>query len=153
MHCIACVLQSGRRSGWKKTNAVLRGAWRNHYCPSPFSWLLQKTELEKLKTGSAYARKLFSLKRPRATERHSRRWITAAIDGTTVHARQRCRKPITLAVTFLIFGFIWEMKSYCDQQSKFQRETRVWATNSVANRAMAGAWSRNFGRLCCYPVL
>ena len=91
-------------------NDHLRGAWRDHCLPGPFSWFLHETGLESLKITSA---RCFLLKCQRKDSKKAKehrqfhgvlgRWRTAAIDRTTFHACQRCRKNAVLAI-FLGFG-------------------------------------------------
>ena len=83
----------------------LRGAWRDHRFPEPFSWFLHETGLESLKNTSA---RCFLLKCQRKVSKKAKehrqfrgvlgRWRTAAIDRTTFHTCQRCRKTAVLAV-------------------------------------------------------
>ena len=78
---------------------TLRGAWRDHCFPEPFSCFLHKTGLESLKITSACC---FLLKCQRKDSKKAKehrqfrgvlgRWRTAAINRTTFHACQRCQK-------------------------------------------------------------
>ena len=82
-----------------RDTAALRGAWRDHCFPEPFSWFLHKTSLESLKITAA---RCFLLKCQRKDSKKAKehrqfhgvlgRWRTAAIDRTTFHTCQRCRK-------------------------------------------------------------
>ena len=83
----------------------LRGAWRDHCFPEPFSLFLHETGLESLKITSACC---FLLKCQRKDSKKAKehrqfrgvlgRWRTAAIDRTIFHACQRCRKTAVFAV-------------------------------------------------------
>ena len=70
-------------------------------------------------------------------QKRAGRCRTAAIDSTAFFAHQRCRKTATLAVTF----WIWQVESFCDQQTtvSFKEETGAWAAAANlnnSNRAM-----------------
>ena len=110
----------------KKMPTFLRGAWTDHCFPAPFSWFLHETGLECLKITSP---RCFSLKcqrkdlDSRKVKEHRQfrgllgRWRTAAIDRTTFHACQRCRKTAVFAVFPRLWGVIWRGKAFGDQQS------------------------------------
>ena len=93
-----------------KAGCRLRGAWRDHCFPAPFSWFLHETGLECLKITSAGC---FSLKYQRKDTKKAKehrqfrgvlgRWRTAAIDRTTFHACLRCRKT----AVFAVFSRLW----------------------------------------------
>ena len=105
---------------------ILRGAWRDHRLPEPFSWFLHETGLESLKITSA---RCFLLKCQRKVSKKAKehhwfrgvlgRWRTAAIDRTTFHACQRCRKTAVFAVFSRLWGVIWRGKAFRDQQCHF----------------------------------
>ena len=120
----------------------LRGAWRDHRFPEPFSWFLHETGLESLKITSAHC---FLLKCQRKVSKKAKehrqfrgvlgRWRTAAIDHTTFHACQRCRKTAVFAVFSRLWGVIWRGKAFRDQQCQFltrnkslsiENESTVW---------------------------
>ena len=104
----------------------LRGAWRDHCFPEPFSWFLHETGLESLKITSA---RCFLLKCQRKDSKKAKehrqfrgvrgRWRTAPIDRTTFHACQRCRKNAVLAV----FSWLWvsfgEKKPFVNSNASF----------------------------------
>ena len=99
---------------WQK----LRGAWTDHCFPAPFSWFLHETGLECLKITSP---RCFSLKCQRKDSKKVKehrqfrgvlgRWRTAAIDHTTCHACQRCRKTAVFAVFPRLLGCYLARKS------------------------------------------
>ena len=109
----------------------LRGAWRDHCFPEPFSWFLHKTGLESLKIISADC---FLLKCQRKDSKKAKdyrqfrgvigRWRTAAIDGTTFRACQRCRKTAVFACAVFsrLWGVIWRGKAFRDQQCQFNKK-------------------------------
>ena len=105
------------------SRGLLRGAWTDHCFPAPFSWFLHETGLECLKITSPPC---FSLKCQRKDSKKVKehrqfcsvigRWRTAAIDRTTCHACQRCRKTAVFAVFPRLWGVIWRGKAFGDQQ-------------------------------------
>ena len=110
---------------------ALRGAWRDHRFPEPFSWFLHETGLESLKITSA---RCFSLKCQRKVSKKAKehrqfrgvlgRWRTAAIDRTTCHACQRCRETAVFAVFSRLWGVIWRGKAFRDQQCQFRTRNK-----------------------------
>ena len=112
-----------------KINSVLRGAWRNHCFPAPFSRFLHETGLERLKITSACC---FSLKCQRKDSKKVKehrhfsgvlgRWCTAAIDRTTFHACQWCRKTAVFAVS---------------SRSHLARKSLSWPAMPVSNKEQA----------------
>ena len=105
----------------------LRGAWRDHCFPEPFSWFLHETGLESLKITSALC---FLLKCRRKDSKKAKehrqfrgvlgRWRTAPIDRTTFNACQRCRKNAVLAVFFFSFGVSFgEWKPFVNSNASF----------------------------------
>ena len=105
---------------------LIKGAWRDHRFPEPFSSFLHETGLENLKITSA---RCFLLKCQRKISKKAKehrqfrgvlgRWRTAAIDRTTFHACQRCRKTAVFAVFSRLWGVIWRGKAFRDQQCQF----------------------------------
>ena len=118
----------------------LRGAWRDHCFPEPFSWFLHKTGLESLKITSACC---FLLKCERKDSKKAKehrqfrgvlgRWRTAAIDRTTFHACQRCRKTAVFAVFCGIGGVIWRVKAFRDQQWHFLTRNKSLSSENESN--------------------
>ena len=117
----------------------LRGAWRDHRFPEPFSWFLHETGLESLKITSA---RCFVLKCQRKVSKKAKehrqfrgvlgRWRTAAIDRTTFHACQRCRKTAVLAVFFSALGchlarksLSWPAMSVSNKKQEFEHRKRI----------------------------
>ena len=106
----------------------LRGAWRDHRFPEPFSWFLHETGLQSLKITSA---RCFLLKCQRKVSKKAkehrrfrgvlRRWRSAAIDRTTFHACQRCRKT----AVFAVFSRLWV---------SLARKSLSWPAMSVPNK-------------------
>ena len=121
-------------------NIILRGAWRDHCFPEPFSWFLHKTGLESLKITSACC---FLLKCQRKDSKKAKehrqfrcvlgRWRTAAINRTTFHACQRCRKTAVFAVFSRIWGVIWRVKAFCDQQCQFLTRNKSLSSENESN--------------------
>ena len=117
----------------------LRGAWRDHCFPEPFSWFLHETGLESLKITSA---RCFLLKCQRKVSKKAKehhrfrgvlgRWRTAAIDRTTFHACQRCRKTAVFAVFFSALGchlarksLSWPAMSLSNKKQEFEQRKRI----------------------------
>ena len=122
---------------------LLRGAWRDHYFPEPFSWFLHKTGLESLKITSACC---FLLKCQRKDSKKAKehrqfrgvlgRWRTAAVDRTTFHACQRCRKTAVFAVSSRLWGVIWRGKAFRDQQCQFLTWNKSLSCENESNCSM-----------------
>ena len=122
---------------------VLRGAWRDHCFPVPFSWFLHETGLESLKITSA---RCFSLKYQRKDSKKAKedrqfrgvlgRWRTAAIDRTTCHACQRCQKTAVIAVFPRLWGVIWRGKAVGDQQCQFLTRNKSLRSEKESNSSM-----------------
>ena len=117
----------------------LRGAWRDHCFPEPFSWFLHETGLERLKITSA---RCFLLKCQRKDSKKAKehrqlrgvlgRWRTAAIDRTTFHACQRCWKTAVFAVFFSALGchlakksLSWRVMSVSNKKQEFEERKRI----------------------------
>ena len=121
----------------------LRGAWRDHCFPEPFSWFLHETGLESLKITSA---RCFLLKCQRKDSKKAKeyrqfrgvigRWRTAAIDRTTFHACQRCRKTAVFAVFSRFRGVIWRGKAFRDQQCQFLTRNKSLSSENESNCSM-----------------
>ena len=122
-----------------KTWIKLRGAWRDHCFPEPFSWFLHETGLESLKITSA---RCFLLKCQRKNSKKAKehrqfrgvlgRWRTAAIDRTTFHACQRCRKTAVFAVFFSALGchlvrksLSWPAMPVSKKKQEFEQRKRI----------------------------
>ena len=121
----------------------LRGAWTDHCFPAPFSWFLHETGLESLKITSA---RYFSLKCQRKDSKKVKeyrqfhgvlgRWRTDAIDRTTFHACQRCRKTAVFTVFLRLGGVIWRGKAFGDQQCQFLTRSRSLSSEKESNCSM-----------------
>ena len=121
----------------------LRGAWRDHCFPEPFSWFLHKTGLESLKITAACC---FLLKCQRKDSKKAKEhrqfrgvighWRTAAIDRTAFHACQRCRKTAVFAVSSRIWGVIWRVKALRDQQCQFLTRNKSLSSENESNCSM-----------------
>ena len=130
----------------------LRGAWRDHRFPEPFSWFLHETGLESLKITSA---RCFLLKCQRKVSKKAKehrqfrgvlgRWRTAAIDRTTFHARQRCRKTAVFAVFSRLWGFVWRGKAFRDQQCHFLTRNKRLSIENESNCSMTSECVRTYG--------
>ena len=133
---------------WKQTNErkedrVLRGAWRDHCFPEPFSWFLHETGLESLKITSA---RRFLLKCQRKDSKKAKehrqfrgvfgRWRTAAIDRTIFHACQRCRKTAIFAVFFSALGCHLRGKAFRDEQCQFLTRKKSLSSENESNCSM-----------------
>ena len=118
---------------------ILRGAWREHCFPEPFSWFLHETGLESLKIISA---RCYLLKCRRKDSKRAKehwqfrgvlgRWRTAPIDRTTFHACQRCRKDAVLAVFSRLPGchlarksLSWTAMPVSNKKQEFERQKRI----------------------------
>ena len=133
---------------------ILRGAWRDHRFPEPFSWFLHETGLESLKITSA---RCFLLKCQRKVSKKAKenrrfrgvlgRWRTAAIDRTTFHNRQRCWKTAVFAVFSRLWGVIWRGKAFRDQQCQFLTRNKSLSSENESNCAMTSECVRT------YPIL
>ena len=130
-----------RAAAFTASNAFpLRGAWRDHRFPEPFSWFLHETGLESLKITSA---RCFLLKCQRKVSKKAKehrqfrgvlgRWRTAAIDRTTFHACQRCRKTAVFAVFSRLWGVIWRGKAFRDQQCQFLTRNKSLSSENESN--------------------
>ena len=107
----------------KLISKLLREAWTDHCFTTPFSWFLHETGVECLKITSP---RCFSLKCQKKDSKKVKehrqfrgvlgRWRTAAIDRTTCHACQQCRKTAVFAVFPRLWGVIWRGKAFGDQQ-------------------------------------
>ena len=64
------------------------------------------------------------------------RWRTAAIDRTTLHACQRCRKTAVLAVFSRLWGVIWRGKAFRDQQCQFLTRNKSLSSENELNGSM-----------------
>ena len=64
------------------------------------------------------------------------RWRTAAIDRTTFHACQRCRKTAIFAVFSRLSGVIWRVKAFRDQQCQFLTRNKSLSSESESNCSM-----------------
>ena len=121
----------------------LRGAWRDHCFPEPFSWFLQETGLESLKITSP---RCFLLKCQRKDSKKAKehrqfcgvvgRWRTAPIDRTTFHACQLCRKNAVSAVFSRLWGVIWRGKAFREQQCQFLTRNRSLSSENESNCSM-----------------
>ena len=121
----------------------LRGAWRDHCFPEPFSWFLHKTGLESLTITSA---RCFLLKCQRKDSKKAKEhcqfrgvlgcWRTAPIDRTTFHACQRCRKDAALAVFSQLRGVIWRGKAFREQQWQFLTRNKSLSSENESNCSM-----------------
>ena len=121
----------------------LRGAWRDHRFPEPFSWFLHETDLESLKITSAPC---FLLKCQRKVSKKAKehrqfrgvlgRWRTAAINRTTCHACQCCRKIAVFAVFSRLWGVIWRGKAFRDQQCQFLTRNKSLSSENESNCSM-----------------
>ena len=124
----------------KVNPCTLRGAWRDHRLPEPFSWFLHETGLESLKITSV---RCFLLKCQRKDSKKAKeyrrfrgvigRWRTAAIDRTTFHACQWCRKTVVLAVFSRLWGVIWRGKAFRDQQCQFLTRNKSLSSENESN--------------------
>ena len=61
------------------------------------------------------------------------RWRTAAIDSTTFHACQRCRKTAVFAAFSRIWGVIWRVKAFRDQQCQFLTRNKSLSSENESN--------------------
>ena len=101
---------------------IIRGAWRDHCFPAPFSWFLHKTG----QTWRSPLQAVLSLKCQKKDKKNAKehcqfcgvlgRCRTAATGCATFHACQRCQKIAVLAVIYPVLGLIWRVKAFNDQQ-------------------------------------
>ena len=127
----------------------LRGAWRDHRFPEPFSWFLHETGLESLKITSA---RCFLLKCQRKVSKKAKqhrqfrgvlgRWRTAAINRTTFHGCQRCRKTAVFAVFSWLWGVIWRGIAFRDQQCQFLTRNTSSSIENESNCSMTSECMR-----------
>ena len=121
----------------------LRGAWRDHCFPEPFSYFLHETGLESLKITSTHC---FLLKCQRKDSKKAKehrqfrgvlgRWRTATINRTTFHACQRCRKTAVFAVFSRLWGVIWRGNAFRDQQCQFLTGNKSLSSENESNSSM-----------------
>ena len=64
------------------------------------------------------------------------RWRTAAIDRTTFHACQLCRKTAVFAVFSRLWGVIWRGKAFRDQQCQFLTRNKSSSSENESNCSM-----------------
>ena len=64
------------------------------------------------------------------------RWRTAAIDRTTFHAGQRCRKTAVFAFFSRLWGVIWRGKAFRDQQCYFLTRNKSLSSENESNCSM-----------------
>ena len=123
---------------WQWPHKGLRGAWRDHRFPEPFSWFLHERGLESLKITSA---RCFVLKCQRKVSKKAKKHRrfrgvlgrTAAIDRTTFHARQRCPKTAVFAVFSRLWGVIWRGKAFRDQRCHFLTRNKSLSSENESN--------------------
>ena len=132
-----------KETRWKPSQDPLRGAWRDHRFPEPFSWFLHETGLESLKITSARCVLLKCQRKvSKKAKEHRRfrgvlgRWRTATIDRTTFHACQRCRKTAVFAVFSRLWGVIWRGKAFRDQQCQFLTRNKSLSSENESNCSM-----------------
>ena len=65
--------KSKMTKSWSQRGVLLRGVWREHCFPAPFSWFLHETGLESLKIYFNTSARCFSLKCQRKTSKKSKR--------------------------------------------------------------------------------
>ena len=64
-------------------------------------------------------------------------WRTAAIDRTTFHACQRCRKTAVFITVFSrLWGVIWQVKAFRDQQCQFLTRDKSLSGENESNCSM-----------------
>ena len=117
----------------------LEGSVERSSLPWAISWFLHETGLESLKITSA---RCFLLKCQRKVSKKAKehrqfrgvlgRWRTAAIDRTTFHACQRCRKTAVFAVFFSALGchlarksLPWPAMSLSNKKQEFEQRKRI----------------------------
>ena len=64
------------------------------------------------------------------------RWRTAAIDRTTFHACQRCRKTVVFADFSRLWSVIWRGKAFRDQQCQFLTRNKSLSSENESNCSM-----------------
>ena len=125
--------------------SYLRGAWRDHCFPEPFSWFLHETGLESLKITPARC-SFFLLKCQRKDSKKVKehrqfrgvlgRWRTATIDRTTFHACQLFRKTAVFAVFSQLWGVIWREKAFRDQRCQSLTRNKSLSNENGSNCLM-----------------
>ena len=70
------------------------------------------------------------------------RWRTAAIDRTTFHGCQRCRKTVVFAAFSRLCGVIWRVKAFHDQQCQFLARNKSLSSENKSNSSMTSEWVR-----------
>ena len=68
---------------------------------------------------------------------------TSAIDRTTFHACQRCRKTAVFAVFSRLWGVIWRGKAFRDQQCQFLTRSKNLSIENESNCSMTSECVRN----------
>ena len=61
------------------------------------------------------------------------RWRTVAMDHTTFHVCQRCRKTTVFSVFSLLLGVIWRGKAFRDQQYQFLTRNKSLSRENESN--------------------
>ena len=124
--------------------SALRGAWRDHRFPEPFSWFLHETGLESLKITSArcfvltYQRK-FSKKATKTPPVSWRPWALA-------YSRDRpynvsCLSALSKNGRFgsffsRLWGVIWRGRAFHDQQCQFLTRNKSLSIENESNCSM-----------------
>ena len=118
----------------------LRGAWRDHRFLSHFPDFYTK---QVLKVWRSPLHAVFYWKCQRKVSKKAKdhrqfrgvlgRWRTAAIDRTTFHACQRCRKTAVFAVFSRLWGVIWRGKAFRDQQCHFLTRNKSLSSENESN--------------------
>ena len=120
-----------------------KGSVERSLLPWAIFLIFTQTGLESLKITSACC---FLLKCQRKDSKKAKehrqfrgvlgRWRTAAIDRTTFHACQRCRKTAVFAVSSRIWGVIWRVKAFRDQQCQFLTRNKSLSSENESNCSM-----------------
>ena len=130
------------------TKKHLRGAWRDRCFPEPFSCTRNKP----WKSEDHLCLLFFLLKCQRKDSKKAKehrqfggvfgRWRTAAIDRTTFHACQRCRKTAVSPFFFLGFGchlasksLSWPAMQVSNKKQEFEQPKRITLFNDFWVRA------------------
>ena len=123
---------------FKSRGPALRGAWRDHCFPEPFSWFLHETGLESLKITSARCFYWNVEGKTRKKRKNTASFVASLgagvqprSDRTTFHACQRCRKNAVLAV-FLGLGchlarksLSWTAMPVSNKRQEFEQRKRI----------------------------
>ena len=121
----------------------LRGAWRDHRFPEPFSWFLHETGLDSLKITSA--RFFFIEMSKESLEKSERKPAVSWRPWALAYSRDRpynfsCLSAVSknrrFRSFFRLWGVIWRGKAFRDQQCQFLTRNKSLSSENESNCSM-----------------